>query len=357
MAVQCGGVLSKKDPATYLPSEPTTVTTQKAMFSRCRRLHGAAGAALGIAAAGAFSAARCESDAVAAEAAPRRFLDACSGDGARARARWSATQAWRREHRVDELLRMPQPHYHLIKRHFPHAIVGRDPLGRPVVVERCGGARAGLKRLRAEDILPADIVWHQIFLHEWMWGTAGLRRSEGGGGGRRGQQQQQQQQQPQQQSDDSDADAVGREPSVSGQAIRVYDCAGVSARDAVCGKARDYFRRMDVVGEHYPERVARVFVVNAPPWFALAWDFCAPLIPPRTKAKLAVCAGPSPPELLAVVGAAALPRCYGGENDCAFGESAEEQALEGFVEQLNGGGRAGQGGAGCGVAREPHLVN
>ena len=122
-------------------------------------------------------------------------------------------------------------------------------------------------------------------------------------------------------------------------------------RDAVCGKARDYFRRMDVVGEHYPERVARVFVVNAPPWFALAWDFCAPLIPPRTKAKLAVCAGPSPPELLAVVGAAALPRCYGGENDCAFGESAEEQALEGFVEQLNGGGRAGQGGAGGGVTR------
>ena len=273
-----------------------------------RQVLGALGLSAGFA-LGRPSAPQCS-----ASATPARFLAATDGDADAAAARWAATLAWRHEQRVDDLLHTPQPHFDVIKRHFPHAIVGRDRCGRPVIVERVGGARAIFKRLRAEGVLPADVARYQVFLHEWMWnelvaGEADYRAV---------------QQPPHQQ------------PSAAGRAVRVYDLAGLSARDATASKAREYFLLMNsVVGEHYPERVERAFVVSAPAWFAVIWDFAGPLIPKRTKAKLSVSSSAAPHELVETVGKEALPRCYGGVCDVVFGESEEERALCAFVAQLD----------------------
>ena len=220
---------------------------------------------------------------------------------------------WRRDADVDEMLKRPPLHFDLIKQHYPHHVVCRDGDGRPIIVEQLGGARDIFKRLQTEGVGIDEVLLHQVFLHEWLWGRLTGER-----------------------------DVVGVEPTPKGAAVRVYDAAGLSMRDCYCSTVRAYFKAMSLIGDHYPERVAAVFVMNVPSWFAWAWSICAPFIPARTQKKLRICGasdGTCASALAALMGndPTHLPCAYGGEWQGALEASAEEKQLRAFVARLQKG--------------------
>ena len=241
---------------------------------------------------------------------PRRFLDATHGDSRRAQERWEATERWRRNAHIDEMLRHPPLHFDLIKQHYPHYVVCRDSDGRPIVVEQLGGAHEIFKNLRAEGVGVNEVLLHQVFIHEWLWGNLTGER-----------------------------DVVGVEPTPKGAAVRVYDAAGLTMHDCYCSTVRAYFKAMSLIGDHYPERVAAVFIMNVPSWFAWAWNICAPFVPARTQKKLRICGandGTCASALATLVGNNVdhLPRAYGGRCQGTLEASTEERQLRAFVARL-----------------------
>jgi hypothetical protein len=67
---------------------------------------------------------------------PLRFLRAGKGDPEVGLKRYTSTLEWRRENRMDDILREPCPHFELIKQHYPHFFAGRGRLGEPVFYEQ-----------------------------------------------------------------------------------------------------------------------------------------------------------------------------------------------------------------------------
>ena len=60
---------------------------------------------------------------------PQRFLNATKGDAAKAALRWKATCDWRQENHIDEILQEKQPHFVLIREHYPSVFHGRSRKG------------------------------------------------------------------------------------------------------------------------------------------------------------------------------------------------------------------------------------
>ena len=70
------------------------------------------------------------------EILPDRYIRGCDGDMEEAQRRWNATLAWRREERVDGILREPQPFFEHIKSHYQHGVHRMAKNGNYVYIER-----------------------------------------------------------------------------------------------------------------------------------------------------------------------------------------------------------------------------
>ena len=114
------------------------------------------------------------------------------------------------------------------------------------------------------------------------------------------------------------------------------DMASSAVRALVEGGAR-------VLAPFYPERVSKIFVVNAPASFHMAWKLISPVCSKRTLDKVTIigahererCAA----ELLAVCGADSLPAAFGGACTCVgeggcWRQHPDERALWDAVEAV-----------------------
>jgi hypothetical protein len=90
---------------------------------------------------------------------PLRFLRAGKGDPEVGLKRYMATLAWRRENRMDGILREPCPHFELIKKHYPHFFAGRGRLGEPVFYEQ--PPKTNLKALK-EGGVNIDVLMRHV---------------------------------------------------------------------------------------------------------------------------------------------------------------------------------------------------
>ncbi|KAL3659977.1 hypothetical protein V7S43_014902 [Phytophthora oleae] len=100
----------------------------------------------------------------------------------------------------------------------------------------------------------------------------------------------------------------------------VLDARGMGVRD-VGGEAFEFIRRCTgVMQRHYPQRSFRIFIVNVPSWFGIAWKGLKPLMNEATRAKTRILTeNETAGALLKVIDAQNLPVEYGGTCACAGG--------------------------------------
>jgi hypothetical protein len=91
---------------------------------------------------------------------------------------------------------------------------------------------------------------------------------------------------------------------------------GVSRIPSVYG----YVKQASAISQdHYPERLGKLYIINAPWGFSGAFNFVKGFLDPVTVAKIHVLGGGYEKELLAQIPAENLPKSLGGTCECAGG--------------------------------------
>ena len=163
---------------------------------------------------------------------PLRFLRAGKGNVVEGIRRYKATLAWRRENKIDGILREPNPHFALIKRNYPHFFHGRGYHGEPCFYEQ--PPKTNLKAIREGGVSLSQLLRHYTMVTEFQWQYLvrdDLKRS-----------------------------------------IYVIDLAGMRFKDFV-GEVVDYVKKASALsGQHYPERAGVGRCPNHQPWTEKAVD-------------------------------------------------------------------------------------
>jgi hypothetical protein len=162
---------------------------------------------------------------------PLRFLRAGKNDPVEGRRRYDMTLEWRRENSIDTVLYEPQPHFELIKRHYPQFFHLRGRNKEPVWYEMA--SQVDLKSLRQAGLNIDQLMRHYFFVTEFEWQVL--------------------------------------EPRDDGKAITVIDVQGMKLAD-FAGEVVDFVRKTaTLTGQHYPERAGKLIIVNVPSWFSSKW--------------------------------------------------------------------------------------
>ncbi|CAH0520645.1 unnamed protein product [Peronospora belbahrii] len=100
----------------------------------------------------------------------------------------------------------------------------------------------------------------------------------------------------------------------------VLDARGIGMRD-MGGEAFEFIRRCtSAMQRHYPQRSFKIFIVNVPSWFGMAWKGVKPLLNEATRAKTNILTeSETAATLLEYVDAKNLPVEYGGTCSCSGG--------------------------------------
>ncbi|KAG5181758.1 hypothetical protein JKP88DRAFT_320878 [Tribonema minus] len=235
---------------------------------------------------------------------PVRYLKGCKGDMAEAKRRYAATLSWRKAEGIDSILAQPQPHFDLIKRHYPHFYCARAKSGNLVYWG------VDMKALLGGGVEMSEMVRYYVFQTEFLWKVLDTREDDG-------------------------------------KLITVFDIAGCSFRDAF-GDAMGFIKQASATaGQHYPERCQMIIIANVPSWFNALWKAIKPFIDPATLDKIKILkSGAIFAELAQHVDAANIPTEYGGTclwpgdfgdegpGSCRW-NSPQEVQLRQFVDELN----------------------
>jgi len=176
----------------------------------------------------------------------QRYIRVCKGNMVKAQRMWQATLDWRREQRVDEVLQEPQPHFYTIKRCYPHVFHGRTRKGELVCYEKPGCLN--IKGLIEADVGPKELGRHYMFINEILYSRMELGDEK--------------------------------------QIMTVLD-VGEFNLSIVNTAAAGYLKATaEIMQNHYPERVARMCIVNAPYLFAGVWKSVASMLAAATVEKI-----------------------------------------------------------------------
>ena len=165
------------------------------------------------------------------------FIDACKGDVEMALERLQTTVNWRCEHQIDDVLQSPIPNFFKIKEYYEHGIIGRDKLGRPIILESIGRFKSAMAEFQRIKITTEDIIHQFVFFMEFIANEITCRK-----------------------------------PPPDGQFIRIYDFQGLGLFDISDKESVAVGRLlMHCLEAHYPERMAKALIVNAPGFFPTIW--------------------------------------------------------------------------------------
>ncbi|RLN32700.1 hypothetical protein BBJ28_00016820, partial [Nothophytophthora sp. Chile5] len=239
---------------------------------------------------------------------PRSFLVAENGDVAKATERYEATLAWRKETMADSILTMPQTHYDTIKTHYTQFLHKHDKLGHPLYFEKIGSINIG--QLKKAGIAQEDLFRHYLFAMEFTLKYAAHELCQ------------------------CDACAT----SDTQKLCIVLDARGIGMRD-MGGEAFEFIRKCTgVMQRHYPQRSFKIFFVNVPSWFGMAWKGVKPLLNEATRAKTNILTeSETAAALLEFIDAENLPVEYGGSCSCPGGcatNSAYQLLQKALVESV-----------------------
>jgi hypothetical protein len=209
---------------------------------------------------------------------------------------------WRAESDIDSALQRPQPYFHALKRVYPHCFHKRARDGRVVVIERGDAFASMVAAFEEAEAEPQHAALHAALLNEFL--------------------------------------ATHLDPAAypRGRVVRIFDCEDLSAWEL--GTSALSFARTvaAVLGPNYPERISRVYIVNAPQSFTIAYSLFSTVLTRRLLDKVHLfSATPAGKEsaaeaLLQVIAPESLPQRYGGTCCCqgqggCWRNSPEERAL------------------------------
>lgn len=164
-------------------------------------------------------------------------------------------------------------------RQVPHSILGLDRQGRVVVYRRYSLLR--IWELETKGIGAKEMVRH----HQWVTEKC--------------------------------LHAMGHK----GRWVQIVDISGACFSQA-SARAHLSFARMlaDLDAAHYPERLAQIFVINAPPFFSGTFKLVSSWLDERTRARVQLLGGPEAWQepISRCLDLHLLPRELGGETDLTF---------------------------------------
>ncbi|KAG2432808.1 hypothetical protein HXX76_008542 [Chlamydomonas incerta] len=185
----------------------------------------------------------------------RRFLRARAYHTARAVDMWRAHLEWRRANDVDHVLQdFSFPERSEFLRHAPQGYYHTDRLGRPVYVQLLGAAELGaLKRIATEDRMFRFMVHEHEYVCKVMLPLCSR--------------------------------LAGRHV---GTIFNIVDVKGLRLSQLTPETLRFFQRVTKMDQDHYPEMLAHVAVINAPPVFRLVWGAVRRFLEPRTQSKIQI---------------------------------------------------------------------
>jgi len=125
------------------------------------------------------------------------------------------------------------------------------------------------------------------------------------------------------------------EPRDNATLISIFDVDGGTMNHLTGEPLKLFMKCADVMQSHYPERSAKVYIINVPWWFQAGWAIVSPFVDPRTKKKVSICGRDYKKELLKSIPAENLPVEFGGSDQCPFGLSPAERKIWKHVTEVN----------------------
>ncbi|KAL4095338.1 hypothetical protein PRIC1_008712 [Phytophthora ramorum] len=239
---------------------------------------------------------------------PPAFLVAENGDAAKAMQRYTTTLAWRKSMRVDSILSMPQTHYDTIKTHYTQYLHKHDKLGHPLYIEKIGSIN--IPQLKKVGVTQDTLFKHYLFAMEFTIKYAAHQICP--------------------------CEACAS--SETQKLCIVLDARGIGMRD-MGGDVFEFIRRCTgAMQRYYPQRSFKIFIVNVPSWFGMAWKGVKPLLNETTRAKTNILTeSETAAALLEFIDADNLPVEYGGTCACAGGcetNSSYQRLQRALVESV-----------------------
>lgn len=211
--------------------------------------------------------------------------------------RWEVSCDWRESKKVESMLLKPHKFFEIIKQNYPHGFLGRSKLGYPIYVERPG--QINLKALYAAGASVEDVLYHYIYVTEYAWKH------------------------------------VEKEGSPTAKFLTILDLQGVRFKDFF-GDAVAYLKSAVSISQtHYPETSYKIFVINIPGWFNVAFKLVKPFMAEATLKKVRIYRHGFEKELLEDIDAELLPERYGGKLTGSDYEAETEKGLWKYVFQSN----------------------
>ncbi|KAL0037452.1 hypothetical protein WJX79_008680 [Trebouxia sp. C0005] len=231
----------------------------------------------------------------------KRFMIAVEDDEKAAKKRVQEWLEWKTKHGLANGPSQPQPHYDTMKKAIMHAVICFSKSDHPIRIMKVGDMRAAWKKMKAAGITSDIGLRHFGFVEEYIW------------------------------------QVVDPRPLPLGTAIWIVDLGGMGLSD-LGSEAFQFFKRMSVeVGMHYPERLYKLVLLNAPSFFSLLWRICEPIMPGSTRNKVKVVR--SHQELIAALAdecdAAQIPSDYGGTAAVPLYDSKIEKEMREYVQKLS----------------------
>jgi hypothetical protein len=238
---------------------------------------------------------------------PITFIKWYGGNLARARKAYGRTLQWRKENDLDTILTIPQNHFHEIIEYYPHAIHGRSRDGCVVLYEILG--RAQPKELEKVDGLTFEgLVWHFVLRNEYVFQIMCTRdeclrwevcRND---------------------EERESIENIPPEMEGKGKLMTVLDVKGIRVADITADVISFIRKSSEIIDSHFPFRVQRLVICNAPSWFSSVWTMVARVLPDNVRKKISIIHGVD--GLNAVIDPSQRPEEYGG-TDVPLGQSPE----------------------------------
>jgi len=209
-----------------------------------------------------------------------RFLRARKFDVKAAHEMFMSTLQWRVENKADTVLDHSDPNEEVYQHLTPHRFHGFDKEGRPIYIERTGMVKVPevLKHLTEQDLIDR----HVRSVEEQCQRAEHASRCLG--------------------------------KTIETQCV-IMDLKGMSASPDGPGM-RVFRATLNISQNYYPERLGKMFIINAPWWFRGVWGMVKGWLDPVTKNKFCIQGSNYQAKLLEVIDANQLPEEYGGTCVC-----------------------------------------
>ncbi|KAL4151519.1 hypothetical protein PRNP1_008461 [Phytophthora ramorum] len=239
---------------------------------------------------------------------PPAFLVAENGDVVKATERYETTLAWRKEVMADSILTMPQTLYDIIKANYTQYLHKHDKLGHPLYIEKIGSIN--IPQLKKVGVTQDTLFKHYLFAMEFTIKYAAHQICP--------------------------CEACAS--SETQKLCIVLDARGIGMRD-MGGDVFEFIRRCTgAMQRYYPQRSFKIFIVNVPSWFGMAWKGVKPLLNETTRAKTNILTeSETAAALLEFIDADNLPVEYGGTCACTGGcetNSSYQRLQRALVESV-----------------------